>query len=131
MVGIELLPVILRKIALRGSGSAHSSRAAFSVKALKASCEAPAMYRVAWASAILVAACGSNGTAPAPIVVPTEPVAPAPVAQETAGVVATAPAPPATTEPDEPPPPETPPPAADFTSLADVIKAGAKAKGKM
>lgn len=92
------------------------------------------MSRIAWAAAILVgSACGSGASTPAPIVVPTEPVAPAPVVQEP-------PPPPLDPTPSadasdagaEPPlPPETPPPPADFTSLADVVKAGAKAMKKM
>ena len=84
------------------------------------------MYRRAWPAAILLA-CGSGTTAPPPIVIASNPVPPAPVVQEEPPP----PALPVAVEEEPPLPAETPPPPADFTSLADVTKAGKKAVGKM
>ena len=90
------------------------------------------MLRTASAAAFLAQFVGCGGgtadSAPPPII-----VAPQPVAQTAAPIqveVPPAPAPPVVE--DEPPlPPETPPPKADFMSLADVVKAGKGAVGKM
>lgn len=67
--------------------------------------------------------CGGGGASPAPpIVIATEPVAPPPEPPATAHA-----APP----PEPVAEPETPPPAADFTSLAEAVKAGKASVGKV
>lgn len=76
--------------------------------------------------------CGGAGPAPGPptVVIPMAPV----TAEPSAGPMVEAPPPPPAPAPPpatEPPPPETAPPPADFTSLADAVRAGKAAVGKM